>query len=168
MKTPSIASFLGLAALLALAGCVTTPTAIDPTQSARKSLITPADIIPDAHLSPALACMENDVKSLSIPFRSQTGKVLSQIFTGGADARCQMDLVSSSMTASSSDFALVMNKTQIFFTLSVVVRVDHGPKQVLSATGMGSTVGFPALAMREAAERAALDLAKQVRIVVSP
>jgi hypothetical protein len=152
-----------LAIALAFAGCVGGPAAINPTEAPRKSLISPNNTMPDVRLSAPLASLQNEIKSVGIPFRSETGKALSQIFSGGPEAKTEIDLVNSSMTASSSDFALLLNKTQVFFTLSISVRGSDGSKHILNATGMGTTTGFVALAIREAIERAAIDLAAQIR-----
>lgn len=152
-------------ALLALAGC-STPAIVDPTAAKRETLITPEAVVSDVRLSTQLATLESDVKDFGVLFRAQSGKVFREVFTGGEDATASLDLVSVNISKSSSDLMLLATKTQIVFQVSVALRTADGQKHVLSSTGVGSTAWTIDRAMREAMEKAVLDLGKQVQAVL--
>ncbi len=154
-----------LALLLALAGC-STPVVVDPTAANRETLITPQSAVPAVRLSTQLATLENDVSDFGFKFRAQSGKVFRQVFTGGEDAPAMLDLVNVNISKSSSDLMILATKTQIVFQVSVSLRAADGQKHVLSSTGVGSTAWSIDRAMREAMEKAVLDLGKQVEAIL--
>jgi hypothetical protein len=158
---------LGLAAALTLfSGCTT--IAIDPTLAGRPTVIKEADKMPEVRLSAAMLTLEDPVKDFGNTYQIQSAKVFRAVFTGGEEAPYVLDLVNHSVAKQSSDVMLLGTSTQITYTISVVLRRPDGTKQTFNSTGSASTAWTLDRAMREALERAAIDLAAQIRAVTSP
>ena len=165
MKTNRCCGF-GLAIALICVGC-TSPAIINPTESGRASLVGEMDKVANVRLTEKLAMLEVDTGSKAFFFRVQCGKIFQQLFLGGEHAPAVLDLINATMTDSNSDHFIFWTKSQVIFSVSVSLRAPDGSKHILSSTGAGSTDGGIDRAMREATERAALDLAKQVKAVLS-
>lgn len=146
------------AVVLALAGCVT-HAPMDLTRSGRESLLTPADRLVAVRPSLALATREDTLNQMGNTYRVQTGKVLREVFTGGDAAPAVADLVDASL---SHQFSSGLTKATVTYAATMRLRDARG-ERTFTARATAETMWTVDRAAREAVERVALDLARQIR-----
>ena len=160
MKT-KLLSVVGLAAVLVLAGCTTVQ--VDPTKEGKSAVGVNLTPVPQVTASPQLVARTDTVKNMAQLVFS-TGKVFGEVFPGGEGARGRMELISASCDEMVTESWLV-GKTNLTYTVTVSLDLD-GRRHVLTARGTGTTHHSYPNAMREAVERAAAELAGQVRALL--
>lgn len=145
------------AVLLALAGCVTNAP-MDLTRSGRESLLTPADRLAAVRPSLALATREDTLNQMGNTYRVQTGKVLREVFAGGDAAPAVAELVDASLT---HQFSSGLTKATVTYAATIRLRDARG-ERTFTARATAETMWTVDRAAREAVERVALDLARQI------
>lgn len=153
---------LWLVGVLALTGCVTV-VHVDPTTEGRAATGVDLSPVNQISASPALLAHTDSVNNLATLVFS-TGKIFGQVFTGGADARGRLELISAHCEEMTSESWLI-GKTNLTYSITVALDLD-GRRHVLTATGTGSTHHSYPDAMREAVEKATANLAAQTRAVL--
>ncbi len=151
--------FLVLGAVLfVLAGCVT-HAPMDLTRSGRESLLTPADRLAGVRPSLALATREDTLNQMGNTYRVQTGKVLREVFAGGDAAPAVADLVDASLT---HQFSRGLTKATVTYAATIRLKDARG-ERTFTARATAETLWTVDRAAREAVERVALALARQIQ-----
>lgn len=152
------AALLLAAAVFTLAGCVTNAP-MDLSRSGRESLLTSADRLAGVRPSLALATREDTLNQMGHTYRVQTGKVLREIFSGGAGAPAMADLVDATLT---QQFSSGWTKATVTYAATIRLKDARG-ERTFTARATAETMWTVDRAAREAVERVALDLARQIR-----
>lgn len=163
MKTRLLA-LLPVALALMLSGCVTTRHLA--LADIKAPSLANGVVIKSIGTQASFAAYRDTITSgETVLWTFPTGEIASQIFAGGADAVWQIDRLSSQLTLERKDeMPLPVFSTTARFTISCVVKTRT--KQVpLSASGVGETSLDVGLAVRQAVERALLDIEKQASVV---
>lgn len=161
MKTILIA----LCSLL-LTGCVTVQ--VDPTKAARESVIPEGFSLAQVRPTLKLATSEDTVKQMGNTFNVQSGKIFRQVFVGGDDAPYVLDAVNLQLSQNLGDFMVLASSTSVTYSASVLLTGPDGRKQTLNAMGTAKTMWTLDRAIREAIERAVIDLAHQINALSTP
>lgn len=151
---------LGALSALLLAGCGTLD--VDVTSWERSTHLADATKLPNIRLSAQLLSHNDQLVAFGVTNQIASEKIFRAVFTGNEDAPASLDLVSAKLTK--NDFNLT-DRLVVTYQLSVVLKTKDGQRHEITATAESKKMTVDG-AMREAIEKATLDLASRIKPLV--
>lgn len=143
-------------ASLALAGCGTMD--VDVTSWERSSLLSNANVrLPNVRLSAQLLSHNDQLVAFGMTNQIASEKIFRAVFAGNEDAPASLDLVNASLSKNGVNLT---DRMVVTYRIETVLRTPDGQRHTLTATAESKKLSVDG-AMREAIEKATLDLARQ-------
>ena len=162
MKSLLVLTIAALA--ISQAGCVT--MRVDLVKQWKPPAGVNLAPVNNVHVGPTLLAREETIKDSGSVFIYPTGELFGLVFTGPQESAGKIELIEANCDRTILDRWPLFSQSKIIYTASFSFEY-RGRRQVLSATGIGTTVGNGPKAVREATEKLIASLAGQVRTIIA-